>query len=162
MPARDSQTFEFMHTILAALDGSPRSKAVLAEAVSTATAHGARLVLLRAIGLPADVPQDFWKTTDKPLLDVLQDRASMYLAEAEAEVPAAVRGGAQVVVGTPWQAICRTAQSLHAALIVVGSHGYSGVDRLLGTTAAKVVNHSTCNVMVVKEPATDGSSHPAP
>jgi nucleotide-binding universal stress UspA family protein len=142
-----------MRTVLAALDGSPRAKAVLGEAVATARAHGARLVLVRAIGLPADVPQDFWKLTDKPLIDVLEEQARDYLARCEGDVPPETRGGSHVVIGSPWEAICRTAQTLAAELVVIGSHGYSGVDRLLGTTAAKVVNHSACSVLVVKEAA---------
>jgi nucleotide-binding universal stress UspA family protein len=44
------------------------------------------------------------------------------------------------------------ARSVEADLIVIGSHGYAGFDRLLGTTAAKVVNHAHCSVLVVREP----------
>jgi nucleotide-binding universal stress UspA family protein len=35
-------------------------------------------------------------------------------------------------------------------LIVIGSHGYDALDRLLGTTAAKVVNHADRSVLVVR------------
>ena len=51
----------------------------------------------------------------------------------------------------PWQGICEAARRVGADLIVIGSHGYGGLDRLLGTTAAKVVNHARVSVMVVKE-----------
>jgi nucleotide-binding universal stress UspA family protein len=37
-------------------------------------------------------------------------------------------------------------------LIVIGSHGYGGLDRVLGTTAARVVNHALCSVLVVRPP----------
>lgn len=137
--------------ILVALDGSTRGPAVLARATAMARAGGERVVLFRSIGLPADVPQDLWRSTEKPLLDVLEQRARDYLAQCEALVPAAIRGGTQVVVGAPWQSICEAARSVGADLIVVGSHGYSGVDRLLGTTAAKVVNHAPCSVLVVRD-----------
>jgi len=33
---------------------------------------------------------------------------------------------------------------------VIGSHGYGGLDRLLGTTAARVVNHADRNVLIVR------------
>ncbi len=144
--------------ILVALDGSPRAPVVLSKAIATASAQGARLVLLRSIGLPADVPQDLWRSADEPLLDILDQRAKAYLLEREADVPVALRGGIQVVTGAPWQSICETARSLSCDLIVIGSHGYSGVDRLLGTTAAKVVNHAPCSVLVVR----DVSSETAP
>ena len=38
---------------------------------------------------------------------------------------------------------------MKADLIVLGSHGYHGLDRLLGTTAGKVVNLARRNVLVV-------------
>ena len=37
-----------------------------------------------------------------------------------------------------------------ADLVVIGSHGYGGLDRLLGTTAAKVANRAPCSVLVVR------------
>jgi len=57
-----------------------------------------------------------------------------------------------VRTGVPWQAICEAAREQEAELIILGSHGYGGFDRLLGTTAAKVVNHADRSVMVVRQP----------
>jgi universal stress protein F len=124
----------------------------LAAALTIARAQGARLTLLRSVGLPPDVPQDFWKTTEESLLEVLKRQARQYLDEQAKKVPAELLGGTAVVIGVPWQAICDAAQTQQADLVVIGSHGYSGFDRLLGTTAAKVVNHSQCSVLVVREP----------
>jgi nucleotide-binding universal stress UspA family protein len=138
--------------ILVGLDGSPRAPGVLAAAVAIGQAQGARVVLLRSVGLPPDVPQDFWKTTEEPLLDLLQRRAKEYLKEEVAKVPPEVFGGVEIAVGVPWQAVCEMARTLEADLVVIGSHGYAGFDRLLGTTAAKVVNHAHCSVLVVREP----------
>ena len=56
----------------------------------------------------------------------------------------------EVVVATPWEALCMCAQAHDADLIVIGSHGYGGLDRVLGTTAARVVNHALCSVFVVR------------
>lgn len=139
-----------MKTILVALDGSSRAEQVLATAIAVAHAQVRRLVLMRAIGLVGDIPKDLWHTTDEPLIDVLHQRALDYLVRCEALVPAESRGGTRVVVGAPWEAICDTAKSLGAELVVIGSHGYSGIDRLIGTTAAKVVNHCACSVLVAK------------
>ena len=52
-----------MNKILVALDGSPRAPLVLTKAVEMARAAGVRLVLMRAIGLPAEIPQNFWQST---------------------------------------------------------------------------------------------------
>jgi nucleotide-binding universal stress UspA family protein len=147
-----------MNKILVALDGSPRAPIVLTKAVEMARAAGARLVLLRAIGLPAEIPQNFWQSTDESLFELLERHAEAYLAECEALVPEETRGGQKVVVSSPWQAICETARSLRVDLVVIGSHGYSGMDRLLGTTAAKVVNHAPCSVLVVRDTHADVAS----
>jgi universal stress protein F len=142
-----------MKRILVGLDGSPRSPAVLEVATTLARAQGAKLVLLRSVGLPPDVPQDFWKMTDEPLLDLLNDRARAYLETLVAQVPKELFDRVEVAVGVPWQAICDAARRDKVDLIVVGSHGYAGLDHLLGTTAAKVVNHAPCSVLVARDPA---------
>jgi nucleotide-binding universal stress UspA family protein len=141
-----------MKNILVGLDGSPRAAGVLATAVAIARAQGAKVHLLRSVGLPPDVPQDFWKTTEEPLLNVLCRRAKTDLDEYVPRVPPELRGRVEVVVGVPWQAICDRARAEEADLVVIGSHGYGGLERLLGTTAAKVVNHAPCTVVVVREP----------
>jgi nucleotide-binding universal stress UspA family protein len=140
-----------MNAILVALDGSQRAPGVIARAIAVARTRTTRLVLMRSVGISGDLPQDLWKESEEPLLDVLRHRAEEYLARCEASVPAEMRGGTRVVVGAPWQAICATAESLGADLVVIGSHGYSGIDHLLGTTAGKVVNHAACSVLVVRD-----------
>jgi nucleotide-binding universal stress UspA family protein len=65
----------------------------------------------------------------------------------------------EVRVGVPWEAICAAARDTGADLIVVGSHGYSTLDRFLGTTAAKVVNHAPCSVLVVRSPTATLPAH---
>lgn len=142
-----------MKRILVGLDGSSRAPAVLDAAISMAKAQGARVVLLRVVGLPPDFPQDFWRSTDEPLLALLERRAKEYVDGLVATVPADCFGGVEIAVGAPWQTICEMARILQADLVVIGSHGYSGFDKLLGTTAAKVVNHTPCTVLVVRERA---------
>jgi nucleotide-binding universal stress UspA family protein len=44
------------------------------------------------------------------------------------------------------------AERLDAALVIIGSHGYGGLDRVIGTTAARVVNHADRTVVVVRPP----------
>jgi nucleotide-binding universal stress UspA family protein len=142
-----------MKRILVGLDGSPRAPGVLSAAVVLARADAGRIALMRAVGLPADVPQDFWKSTEEPLLDVLSRRAQEYLRECAAQVPSELLADRpiEVVVGTPWEAVCNAARTAGMDVIVIGSHGYGALDRLLGTTAAKIVNHAPCSVLVVRE-----------
>ncbi len=141
-----------MKRILVGLDGSPRASHVLATAAGVARALGAKLTLVRSVGLPPDVPQDLWKMTDEPLLAVMQRSAREALERLAGEVSPDLVERCDVVIGVPWQAICDAARGVDADLIVIGSHGYSGFDRLLGTTAAKVVNHAAGSVLVVRDP----------
>lgn len=55
--------------------------------------------------------------------------------------------------GDPRDAIVRTAEAEQADLVVVGSHGRTGLPRLLmGSVASYVVSHAPCSVVVVKRP----------
>jgi nucleotide-binding universal stress UspA family protein len=148
-----------MKRIVVGLDGSSRADHVRSTAVALARAHGAKLVLVRSVGVPPEVPHDFWKQTDEGLLDVLRGHCAGYLDEQAKLVPGDLLERVEVEVGVPWQALCEVARSARADLIVVGSHGYSGLDHVLGTTAAKVVNHAACSVLVVRDPAVAGQKH---
>ena len=141
-----------MRSILANLDGSPRAPSVLRAAVALARAAGAKVWLFRAVGLPAEVPPEAYSMTPDALRGLLEKRARGDLEELGRQVPPDLLAGQRVALGTPWQSICQTAKELDVDLIVVGSHGYAMLDRLLGTTAAKVVNHADRSVLVVREP----------
>ena len=56
----------------------------------------------------------------------------------------------KVRVGPPFKEIVRAAESLKADLIVIATHGYTGLAHvLLGSTAERVVRHARCPVLVV-------------
>jgi nucleotide-binding universal stress UspA family protein len=55
-----------------------------------------------------------------------------------------------VVEGDPWRQILIISKQLDVDLIVMGNHRYHGLERMLGTVAAKVVNHAHCDVLVVR------------
>ncbi|MGH7741085.1 MAG: universal stress protein, partial [Candidatus Eiseniibacteriota bacterium] len=58
---------------------------------------------------------------------------------------------AQVVVGDPRTELVEAAKREHADLLVVGSHGRTGLTKLmLGSVASHVVTHAPCSVLVVK------------
>lgn len=141
-----------MKRILVGLDSSPRAATVLAAALQLSTATGAKLVVYRAIGVPPDVPKELLTITDATLESVLEQRAREDLARLLANVPPERIARIATAFATPWDGICRAASEYDADLIVIGSHGYGGLDRLLGTNAAKVVNRADRNVLVVRTP----------
>jgi nucleotide-binding universal stress UspA family protein len=139
-----------MKRILVALDGSPRAPAVLAAGARLAALSGAKLVLYRAIGVPPEFPRELLDVTDARLEDVLKANAHAELDRLAAAIDPALIERITTAFATPWDGICRTAREREADLVVIGSHGYHGIDRVLGTTAAKVVNHADRNVLVVR------------
>ena len=130
-----------MKRILVCLDASPRAPFVLQTATDLATKTGAKLVLLRSVGIPAEIDQEFYVHAAQSMTDMLVDKAKKELDALSKGTPPGIIEGYDVHIGTPWDTICREAKARDCDLVIVGSHGYSGLDRILGTTAAKVVNH---------------------
>ncbi len=144
-PPTPSRTFR---TILAAVDSSPRAAAVVATAVDVAERYDATVHLFRVVTLPPEFPAAAHSAPDD-LPDVLREHARQ-------ELVALGGGDARIVIETPelgarepWRAILDEARRIDAGLIVIGSHGYSGWDRVLGTVAGKVANHADRDVLVV-------------
>ncbi len=139
-----------IRTILCALDASERAPGVFDAAAEVARAFGARLWLLRVVAVPPDFPPAAKLGQADPLptyliASALEDLRHLAARAAELRVERPVaRSGTQ-----PWRTILESAAELDVDLIVMGSHGYHGVDRILGTTAAKVANLAHRNVMVV-------------
>jgi nucleotide-binding universal stress UspA family protein len=136
--------------ILVALDGSPRAPYVLKLAESLRQRGGAPMTALRVIGVPHELPQEMLRLSPTEVEKVL-------VADARAQLDdmckrAGVDAVRRVEEGIAWDAICRVAEEEQAQLVVMGSHGYKGLDRVLGTTAGKVVNHAKCSVLIARQP----------
>ena len=136
--------------ILVALDDSESSVAVLEAAVKLAQRFGARLVLCRVIALPAVQLSPDGLPVAGDLQAELERKAKADLSAIAPRVPAGIATSFVTVFDVPWEGICEAARKQDASLIVIGSHTYGGLDRILGTTAAKVVNHADRTVMVVR------------
>ena len=141
-----------MKTILVGLDGSPRADGVLAYAESLAQSTGSKLILFRSFGIPPDMSLA-WPASDVTFETALQTQAQKYLEACAGKIPGDLLHGVRVDLGVPWQAVCEAARDESADLIVIGSHGYSGIDHLIGTTAARIVNHADRPVLVVRGPS---------
>jgi nucleotide-binding universal stress UspA family protein len=141
-----------MKRILVCLDPSQRAAHVLERALAFAQASSAKLILFRAVGLPHDahVPPEALSMTPAELVELWRRNAERDLEALRATLPLTMVDSVVVKVGSPWQTICSVARELSVDLIAIGSHGYSPVDHVLGTTAAKVVNHADRSVLVVR------------
>ena len=94
-------------------------------------------------------------TTGEMLHDA-RDRFEQYTEQIQREFFGRVF--VHVLVGEPWRDVVQLATILHADLVLVGTHGRTGVARaLLGSVAELIVRHAPCAVLVVrpKEHQTD-------
>lgn len=139
--------------IVVGIDGSPRQPRVVEAAIELAERFGAQLFLVRVIGLPPEIPTEAWQCSGKDLKGFLEESSRRELEATAQSLPEGLRRTTRLdtMIATPWQGLCAMAESFGADLLVIGSHGYSGLDRLLGTTAARVVNQAPCSVVVVRE-----------
>jgi len=141
-----------IHKLLVALDDSERADGIFQCAVDLANSQGASLHLLHAVVVPVEFPPAAHISYADELRPYLLTRADAQLRGFAGRAPhlhidVIVREATQ-----PWRAIIDVAAEIGADLIVVGSHGYHGMDYLLGTNAGKVANLARCNVLVVHRP----------
>lgn len=139
-----------MKRILVGLDASPRARDVLAVAVELARRTEAKMYLLRCVGIPPELPANLWALPASEVTEMFLATAKRELAEAAETIPPELLDGVFAQIGIAWDAICSAAREHDVDLIVIGSHGYGFLDRWLGTTAAKVVNHADRSVLVVR------------
>jgi nucleotide-binding universal stress UspA family protein len=140
-------------TILFPTDFSNGARAALDHALSLAKDYQARLILLYVI---QDISIAEWyipsslSVTD--LIEDMQKSAWKEMDKWEAEIAATVKNVEKLVVrGVPFVEIIRTAKDKDADLIVIGTHGRTGIDHMLfGSTAEKVVRKAPCPVLTVR------------
>jgi nucleotide-binding universal stress UspA family protein len=142
--------------VLVALDGSSRAPRVFDTAAEITTRFNAQLHPLRVISVPPEFPAAAAGSEADRLPELLSRVATEDLEHLAARAPHVAVGEPMVRVGDPWRVILAVGDELDVDLIVLGSHGYGGIDRLLGTTAARVANLARRNVLVVHERANGG------
>jgi len=137
-------------TIVVGLDGSTHQGSVLKHALEIAHALGGRLQLCRAMQVPLSIPAVAWAVKGEDFGAFLVEHGNEALRRIAEELPEGIVQGLTCRLGAPADVLCEVAREIAADLIVIGSHGYDRIDRLLGTTASRVANLSPCNVLVVK------------
>jgi len=121
--------------ILVATDGSKYSDAAALEAINIAKRCGSNLTALSIAAKSKNLP------AAKKSVNKIKD-----LAEKEG-----IKVKALTLRGTPYEVIVKTAKEKNADLIVVGSHGRTGLSRLMmGSVTERVIGHASCAIMVVK------------
>jgi nucleotide-binding universal stress UspA family protein len=138
-----------LKTILHQTDYSERSESAFQLACSLARDHGARIVLLHVVELPTAVYGAAGGPTT--VLQVSMDEEKEGLNRIK--VPKDVTVERRLVEGEAAHEILRTAEEVSADLIVLGTHGRTGMSRLLfGSVAEQVLRRAQCPVLTIKEP----------
>lgn len=152
-----------LHRIVAGVDLSPESILAVEQAMAVARHQGAELVLVH-VGAVPEAPEGLppsMRATASHYRAMLNDRLAEDRAGLEALRQRLIGQGVQVshviVDGYPDTALAEAAGSIGAGLVVVGTHGRTGVRRvLLGSVAEKTVRLADTSVLVVRGAAVAG------
>ena len=141
-----------MARILLATDGSPSAEAATREAVELARATGWPLTILTVWHIPVTGFAYEPLVSVPEVAEAVQERARVALDTAAATARAAgLEPDVRLVEGLPAHDICEIARERDASLIVIGSHGWGTVQRLLfGSVSGAVLHHAPCPVLVVR------------
>lgn len=142
-----------LQNILVAVDFSDYSKAALQYAAFLAERFGATLTLVHAVE-PYIYPEDLSAGFTIEELDARWiQREREKLEQLRKTIKESVSATVVVTMGAAWNRIVGTAKSRSADLIVIGTHGRTGLKHaLMGSTAERVARHATCPVLIVHLP----------
>jgi nucleotide-binding universal stress UspA family protein len=145
--------------ILCPIDFSPGSQQAMRVAVRLANEADGELVLVHVWYVPPSAFAGEY-TFSPAVIQEMNDDAQQGLDEAvkEATSLGAKRVTAKLVTGVPWHAIVELLADPQFELVVIGTHGRTGLSRvMLGSVAEKVVRHAPCSVLAVRP---DGEPRP--
>jgi nucleotide-binding universal stress UspA family protein len=140
-------------TILFPTDFSQGARAAMDHAISLARDYNAQLILLYVI---QDISIAEWYIPSSlsvaDLVEDMQKSAWKEMDKWAEEVSTQVKDVEKMVVrGVPFAEIIKTARDKKADMIVIGTHGRTGIDHMLfGSTAEKVVRKAACPVLTVR------------
>jgi len=138
-----------LKTILVALDSSGIAERVIETLNDLVLPKDSKVVLCHVfpppdseMELPADRPH-----SDSPALSYLQIEKQLQSYQAQLPVESEI----ELVTGDPAEEIIRLANIYKADLIVIGSRGLTGMNRIVqGSVSSQVVEEAHCSVFVVK------------
>jgi len=135
--------------IMAAIDFSDHTDAVLQRAQLLAKHEGAALLVLHVVDY-------YWPTDTDYVLPPVDEVEEKLIEEARSRLDTLLKdtglahAKAIIVTGRPKQEILNVAEQEQSDLIVVGAHGHHGIAGLLGSTADRVLHRSCCDVLTVR------------
>lgn len=140
-----------MKRIVVATDFSGRAAGAERRAMDLARDLGAELILLHVASEAPLYGETLYTARLRGLFEGQRRWASDALATRAADLTAAgVKARSVVRTGVAWEEIVRLAGEEQADMIVVGTHGRTGLNRvMLGSVTERVVRHAPCPVLTV-------------
>jgi nucleotide-binding universal stress UspA family protein len=148
---------EALSTIVVGCDLSQGSDGAIDRAIELAEQHRADIVLVHAQADDAPIEH-----VDNEMLKQIGEVSAAVRVEearqlADKLTVIQARGlKADVIsrIGPPAEILSKAAVERHAQLIIVGTHGRTGISRfLIGSQATEVIRHATCDVLVCRGPS---------
>ncbi|MCP3986702.1 MAG: universal stress protein [bacterium] len=145
-----------LDTILVPFDFSPCATLAFEEALDLANRYGGKLTLLHAFLLNEQV-YPYSAILSQEEVDEARDAATGALEQWRDRAEASgVEIDVRVAPGTPSENITTVAREIGADLIVMGTHGLTGLAHvLLGSVAERTLRTAPCPVMTVRPPDAD-------
>ncbi|HLF14292.1 MAG TPA: universal stress protein [Bacteroidota bacterium] len=148
-----SKSKALIRRILVPVDFSEHSKDALQYAVDLGSVFDAELILVFVVesaGYPADL--GYGQAAIPAMERDLSERGKAELARiAEQYIGGKLAVKFHVPAGRPFVEIIRAAREFEADMIIIATHGHTGVEHILfGSTAEKVVRKAPCPVLVVR------------
>lgn len=140
--------------ILCPVDFSETARAAMDTAIDLAGKFDGELLLVHAYPIPGYTFPDGSAVASARMLQELADEAGRHLEEWR---ELAMKAGAKKVsvesaVGDPAGEIVRVAAEKKADLVVMGTHGRTGIEHaLMGSIAERVVRRAKCPVLTVRK-----------
>ncbi len=135
--------------VLALTDGSDISRQALQYAVEFSSRFDADLYLLTVI---EPLPSYVSAKVAKDLLDAAESRMQQEVKTCSGYCETSgIACQSTVRKGVPYETITAYAREIDADLIVLATHGHSGISKaLMGSVAEKVVRHADCPVLTIR------------
>jgi nucleotide-binding universal stress UspA family protein len=142
-----------MKRILVAIDFSDCARKALQYALPLAKEHGAAITLIYVVQTPAYPGGEFGRLDYVPMEAEMRESGKKALATLiEKEICDAVPVDSIITTGAPAHEITEAAKRIPADLIVISTHGRTGLKHVfLGSVAEMVVRHAPCPVLIVRE-----------
>ena len=143
--------------ILLGFDDSPHSEAALHFIETMTWPAGTRVLIVSAVRPEVGAFSEVFATTGSHMDELWEEQVRRH-EEIAARAEQVLRKvgfttEARVVHGDPRVSLVDLARAEKADLMVLGSHGRTGLGKLvMGSVASHVVTHAPCNVLVVKLP----------